>query len=104
MAVDIAKQIRMCVETGKVGFGEREAIKASLLGSAKMIIISKNIKPQIKSDLEHNAKISNIPIVTFDGNGYELGSVCGVPYTVSAISIFDEGNSEIVSTIKKKKD
>jgi len=50
----------------------------------------------------HNAKISGIPTIIYEGNGYELGSACGVPYVVSAMSVFDAGNSDLVPKEKKK--
>ncbi len=101
---DISKQIRMCVETGKVKFGERDAIKASLLGTAKLFIVSANIKEEVKSDIEHNAKLSGTPVISYEGKGYELGSVCGVPYVVSVMAVFDEGDSSLVSESAKKKE
>ena len=105
MAEDISKKIRMCVDTGKTKPGERDAIKASLIGGgAKIIILSSNCKETAKSDIEHNARISGIPIYHFDGNGYELGSACGVPYVISALTVFDEGNSNILAEFAKEKD
>lgn len=94
--------VRLAVESGKVEFGGRAGSKAGLSGSAKMFILAANAPSDIRMKIETYAKASNIPIVEFEGNTMELGSVCGKPFPVSVLSIFEEGSSNLLSLAKKK--
>ncbi|MBI4399884.1 50S ribosomal protein L30e [Candidatus Micrarchaeota archaeon] len=98
---DLTKSIRMVVDTGKVKFGSRDAVKSALNGTAKLIVVADNIENNIKSDLAHHAKVSKVVLYQFSGTSIELGSICGKPYPVSALSIFDAGNSNILELAKK---
>jgi large subunit ribosomal protein L30e len=46
--------------------------------------------------------MSNVPLIQFEGNSMELGSVCGKPFPVSVLSVFEEGSSNILELAKKK--
>ena len=48
------------------------------------------------------AKISDIKVVEFDGDSMQLGAVCGKPFSVSALSIIEQGNSSILDEIAKE--
>ncbi|MFH1663438.1 MAG: 50S ribosomal protein L30e [archaeon] len=113
--MDINIEIRRAVETGKVSFGEKTAEKNILKGNGELIIISSNAKKLLKERLEHYAKLSEIPFFEFKGTSVELGSVCGKPFPVSAMTVLSKGKSKILEfdktpekttgkkTVKKKK-
>lgn len=98
----VALAIRIAVESGKTEFGARKGIKNSLLGKAKLIVLASNAPKELHEDIMYYSKLSNIPVCIFTGTNLELGSICGKPYSVSVLSIYDEGNSNIMSIIKKK--
>ncbi|MBU0591300.1 50S ribosomal protein L30e [Candidatus Micrarchaeota archaeon] len=93
--------IRLAVESGKVDFGARTGIMASLLGKAKLFVLSGNTPIDVKSKVERFSTASNIPFITFEGSSMELGSVCGKPFPVSVLSIYEEGTSNIMKLVKK---
>lgn len=92
----LSSAIRLTVEGGKVEFGARKGIKASLLGKAKLFVLAANAPEHIRESVIKFSKISEIPVIEFDGNSLELGSVCGKPFSVCVLSVYDEGTSQIM--------
>lgn len=90
--------VRLAVESGKVDFGARTGIKTK----AKLFVVAGNAPDRIKEKVSTYAKTSDIPLITFDGSSMELGSVCGRPFPVSVLSVYDEGSSNILELAKKK--
>jgi len=93
--------IRLAVENGEVGFGARKGTRASLLGKAKLFVIASNTPEKTRDEVSRYAAASGIPVITFDGSSIELGSVCGKPFPVSVLSIYDPKSSPIMELISK---
>ncbi len=91
--------VRLAVESGKVEFGARTAI---VEGNAKLFVVAANAPAETRAKVENNAKKSKIPVIEYDGNTMELGSVCGKPFPVSVLSVYEEGTSNILELAKKK--
>ena len=98
----LTSAVRLAVESGKVEFGARTGIAASILGKAKLFVLASNTPAETKQKVEGYAKISNIPVVGFEGTTMELGSVCGKPFPVSVLSVYEEGSSNLMEFAKKK--
>jgi large subunit ribosomal protein L30e len=94
--------IRLTVESGKVEFGARTGIVASLLGKAKLFVVASNTPTETKKKVENYAKTSKVPVIEFEGSSMELGSVCGRPFPVSVLSVYEDGSSNLMQMIKKK--
>lgn len=97
--MDLNKSIRMAVDTGRVEFGTDRARKYALAGGAKAIVVSSNCPAPVRQDLEHYCSSSGIPIIRFPGTGIALGTVCGKPFTVAAMSVVEQGNSDILGAV-----
>lgn len=95
--------IRLAVEGGRVGFGSRKGIKDLLLGSAKLVVIASNVPPSLAEDVKRYGEFSGIPLVEFGGTSIQLGSICGKPFPVSVLAVYEEGASNILDFGKKKK-
>lgn len=95
--MDLSKEIREAVKTGKVIFGSDKSIKAVKQGHAKLVIISSTVPEEIRADVERYAKMANIPVRIFKGDSSELGLACGKPFLVSTIAILDPGTSGIMN-------
>jgi large subunit ribosomal protein L30e len=93
--------IRLAVENGEVGFGARKGTRASLLGKAKLFVIASNAPDKIRDEVSKYATASGIPVITFEGSSLELGSVCGKPFSVSVLSVYDPKSSPIMDLIGK---
>ena len=91
------KEIRQAVSTGKVILGADKSIKALKLGRAKLVILSSTCQKAVKDDIEHYAKLANVPIYRYPGDGAELGLACGKPFFVNVMVILEPGNSNILN-------
>ena len=98
--VDAQKEIRRAVDTGKVIFGTNEAEKSLKNGTARLIIIAKNTPKLVREKLVAFAEAGKIPHHIFDGTGIELGNVCGMPFTVSAMIVENAGKSKVLDIVK----
>ena len=96
--MDINKALKTAVTTGKVVFGFEQTLKALNTGKAKLIIVSSNCPDKQMNIIEKN---KNVPFHRFNGTNIELGSACGKPFSISVLSVLNEGQSEILVLGKK---
>jgi len=99
--IDIDKALASAVKTGKVQFGADSAVQNAKTGKAKMIVVAVNCPKETREDIEHYCKLSNVPVVVFRGSSTDLSSVCGKPFIISALSIREPGDSEILKLTEK---
>jgi large subunit ribosomal protein L30e len=95
--IDIDKAIAAAVKTGKVTFGANSAIQNAKTGKAKLIILAANCPKNAREDIEYYCKLSKLQLITHKGSSLDLAAICGKPFTVSALSIREPGDSEILS-------
>jgi large subunit ribosomal protein L30e len=94
--IDIDKAIASAVKTGKVSFGAASAVQSAQTGKAKLIILASNCPESVRGDVEHYSKLSGVPLIVHKGTSLDLAAVCGRPFSVSALSIREAGDSEIL--------
>jgi len=94
--IDVNKAIAAAVKTGKVSFGANAALQNAKTGKAKMIILAANCPKNIKDEIEYNCKLSNVPVMMFKGAAMDLATVCNKPFVISALSIRETGESDIL--------
>jgi len=94
--IDVNKAILTAVKTGKVLFGTNNAIKNAKTGKAKLIIVASNCPQKSRGDIEYSCKLSNIPVIIYKGTSIDLGAVCGKLFMVSALTIREPGDSDIL--------
>lgn len=95
-------QLRTTVDTGKVIFGTKETLRECLVGNPKIVVISKNIKNTVKKELEYYSRILKIKFLESPVSGIELGNACGKPFSITALTILDFGQSTIMDVVDKK--
>ncbi len=98
--IDIDKAIASAVKTGKVSFGANSALLNAKTGKAKMIVLAANCPKNIKDDIEYYAKISKVPVLTYKGASMDLANVCNKLFIISAISVREPGDSEILKAVE----
>ncbi|MDH7563943.1 MAG: 50S ribosomal protein L30e [Candidatus Bathyarchaeota archaeon] len=94
--IDVNKGIATAVKTGKVSFGANSARQHAQTGKTKLIILASNCPPSLREDIEHCCRLSKVPMIIFKGSSLDLAAVCGKPFAVSALSIREAGDSEIL--------
>jgi large subunit ribosomal protein L30e len=98
--IDIDKAIVTVVKTGKVSFGVNTALQNAKTGKAKMVILATNCPKDIKEQVEYYGRISKVPIMTYKGTSMDLAAVCNKLFIISALSIRETGDSEILKVIE----
>lgn len=68
--------------------------------AAKLVMISNNCPPIRKSEIEYYAMLAKCSVHHYSGTNVALGTSCGKMFRCSALSITDQGDSDIVSTIE----
>ncbi|MBI5035860.1 50S ribosomal protein L30e [Candidatus Micrarchaeota archaeon] len=95
--MDLQRSIRLAVDSGKVTLGSQRTIQHALHGDAKLVVIAKNCPEDVAKDLKHYCSLSEVRVLDFNGTSIELGTVCGKPFPVSALSVVNEGDSDILT-------
>ncbi len=98
--IDIDKAIASAVKTGKVSFGANAALLNAKTGKAKMILLASNCPQSIKDEIEYYGKLSKVPTMTYRGNSMDLANVCGKMFIISALSVREPGDSEILKAVE----
>jgi large subunit ribosomal protein L30e len=98
--IDVDKAIAAAVKTGKVSFGTNAAVQSAKTGKAKMIILAANCPKDIKEDIEHYSKLSRIPVILYKGASMDLAEVCHKPFIISALTIKETGDSDILKAVE----
>lgn len=92
--------VRLAVESGKVEFGARSGMAPG--SKAKLFVLAANAPKEVREKISSQARASQTPVIEFEGTSMELGSVCGCPFPVSVLSVYEEGSSNIMELAKKK--
>ena len=98
--INIDKAIASAVKTGKVSFGANAALQNAKTGKAKMILLASNCPKDIKEQMEYYGKISKVPVITYKGTSMDLAEVSGKLFIISALSIRESGDSDILKLIE----
>jgi len=94
--IDVNKQIKIVVKTGKIDFGCEEAVDAVRTGRAKLIILASNCPENYRKEILSNARLSQISVYTYSGTSLDLATVCEKPFVVAAVTVKEPGDSEIL--------
>jgi len=97
--IDITKQLKMAVKSGKVSFGCAKATEAASSGKAKLIVLASNCPQGARSEILDRAKLTELPVYVYGGTSVDLGSVCEKPFLVAAVTVHEPGDSEILKVV-----
>jgi len=100
--MDVEKELRRAVDTGKVCFGFRQSELNVLKGKGLLVVLSGNTPMEQGEKMEHIAGVSQIPVLKIGKNSLQLGSICGKPFPVSAMVVLDKGKSKVLDAVKKQ--
>lgn len=99
--IDVEKAIGTAVKTGKVVLGANEAVRNAHSGKAKLIVVAANCPRGARGDIEYYGKLSNVSVVVYRGTSIDLGMACGKPFMVSALSVKESGDSDILRWVEE---
>ncbi|PCN49832.1 50S ribosomal protein L30e [Candidatus Geothermarchaeota archaeon ex4572_27] len=98
--ISLENELRVAMKTGKVVLGSRQTARLAAHGRGKLIIIARNCPEDIKALIMHYAKLSNIPTYICPLSSKELGEACGRRFMVAALTVLDEGESDIMKLVE----
>ncbi len=93
--MDISRQLKIAISTGKLMFGQRQAVDACAKGEAKCVILAANCPQDYIDNLV--AKHPEVTIHRTNIVNRELGIASGKPFSVSTITVVDAGDSDLLS-------
>lgn len=99
--IDVDKAIAAVVKTGKVTFGTGSALQNAKTGKAKLVVLATNCPNNMREAIERYCKLSEVPFIIFRSSALDLAAVCERPFIVSALSIREPGDSEILKLTEK---
>lgn len=94
--MDVNKEIRRAVDTGKVVFGTRQTQKILSKKEGEIVIVSTNLPIEEREKIKHITKVMGKKFYEHNITGLNLGSVCGKPFVISALTVLDKGKSNIL--------
>jgi len=100
--IDFDKHLKIAVKSGTIEFGIKHVMKVSKSGKSKLLIISSDCPEQYKNAVVTNSKSAGIPIYFYHGTSLDMGIACEKPFMISALSVKNEGNSEILKLVDSK--
>ncbi len=100
--MDVNKQIRMAVKTGKVDFGGKTTLASTAQARAKLVILADNCAREERESIIYNAELSEVPVYVFQGSSLDLGALCEKPFPVSALAVREPGDSEVLKLAEKE--
>ena len=93
--MDISRQLKLASTTGKLLYGQRQALDACKTGEAKCIILAANCPQEFIDSMR-----AGHPEVTMHRTtlvNRDLGVASGKPFSISTITVLDAGESELVT-------
>jgi large subunit ribosomal protein L30e len=98
MGLDIAKSLRTAIRDGEVSIGAKSTLKSIQKGDTQLVVLASNCPQRFRETIISKS----VPTVNLEMNSVELGSVCGKPFTISALSVIDPGSSDILTMREKE--
>ncbi len=86
---------------GNINIGEKQTKASIKKGTAKLVVMANNC--QYADAINTLAAEHNVPVYNYTSTGVNLGYTCGKSFAVSSFAVIDEGESNILSLVKKRK-
>jgi large subunit ribosomal protein L30e len=99
--VDVNKALKDVSKKGKIIIGKKQTKTAIQKGIAKLVVMANNC-PYSK-DITALVAENKVPIYNYISTGVDLGYTCGKSFAVSSFAVLDEGGSNILQLVKKRK-
>ncbi|MBA4695276.1 MAG: 50S ribosomal protein L30e [Candidatus Poseidoniales archaeon] len=93
--MDISRQLKIASTSGKLLFGQRQAVDACAKGDAKCIILAANCPQKYIDELA--AKHPEVTMHRTVMVNRDLGVASGKPFSVSTITVVDAGESDLLT-------
>ncbi|KAG8466511.1 hypothetical protein KFE25_007890 [Diacronema lutheri] len=96
----VNSKLQLVMKSGKVNMGYKSVLKSLRQGKSKLVLVSNNCPAIRKSEIEYYAMLAKCAVHHYSGNNVGLGTACGKMYRCSALSVTDQGDSDILSVVE----
>ncbi|NPA86177.1 MAG: 50S ribosomal protein L30e [bacterium] len=93
-------ELRRAVETGKVVFGSRQALKLLANRQCRLVLYAQDAPDDVKLDIRKLSSLAGIPALELPYSSKQLGIICGRPHVVAALAVVDPGYSRILEEVE----
>ena len=87
MFMDIGANIKKSEAGGLLVIGAKSVVSRIRLGGLDSVIVSSNCPVTLKEDISRSSKLSEIPVVDFEGDSNDLGELCKKPFAIAVLGI-----------------
>lgn len=98
--MDISKELKVAIKTGKVEVGHKVGLKTLGKKKAKLVVVSANTPIDLVSKIK--AAAGDIAVYTYPGSSWDLGGLCGKPFPVTTVTVIEPGESGILKLEKEE--
>ena len=95
----INNRLQIVMRSGKYSLGYKTTLKTLRSGKSKLVIVSNNMPPLRKSEIEYYAMLAKTGVYHWPGDNNDLGTALGKHFRVGVMSIQDAGDSDIIRSI-----
>jgi len=81
------EDIKKLVKDEKVVFGTEKTVTMLKQGRIKQVFTTSNCPKDIKSDIDHYAKIADVKVTELSIPNDELGVICRKPFVISVLGV-----------------
>jgi large subunit ribosomal protein L30e len=92
--MDIARQLKQGIISGKIVFGQRQTASQCSKGDARMVLVAANCPESFIDELRTSHP--SVPVHQVTMVNRQLGAACGKPFPVSSLCIIDQGQSDLL--------
>ena len=99
--IDVDRIINSALKSGRLYLGFKQTRNAAKTGKAVALILSSNCSTKLQKDIQHHATLSKTPLLLYHGTAQDLGTACGKPFIVSAMTVRSLTDPQLLKTIKE---
>ena len=99
MAKLLEKALTNAIKERKRTLGAKQIM--SSMEKSKLIVISQSIPSEISQKIEQSAQNNDVPLLHFHNTSVILGKLCGLQFSVSAISINSLSDTNVQAILKE---
>ncbi|DAC73225.1 MAG TPA: 50S ribosomal protein L30e [Thermoplasmata archaeon] len=99
--VDVNKALKDVAKKGTIIIGEKQTKASIKKGTAKLVVMANNCP--YAQDITALVAENKIPVYNYTSTGVDLGYTCGKNYAVASFAVLQEGESNILALVKKRK-
>ena len=92
--MDVARQLKNAINSGKVIFGQRQTSSLCSTGEAKLVLIAAICPDNYIDELRNSSP--KVPVHQLTLVNRQLGAACGKPFPVSTLCVLDPGQSDLM--------